>query len=264
MLRAIRVVLLSFCTLTLLSGSALATHWVVAQDGSGTHRSVHAAMADAVAGDTVYVQPGVYEGRIEFVNGVTVIGAGAGHTILRHGYGFEEVLHARNVASGRLEGVTIERLPSILPAPAVTLDSASVTFVDCTISGGQGAGIDVFGLSAAPTFEGCLITGNDGHGVWIRNSADVTLQRTEVSGNNLNGVLCETATIRLEGGAIENNALSGLVLANGASAEVSRTEFGTNDRTGRRPRCHARSLAPMTGGESRSTPTQFSRLDLST
>jgi len=232
MLRILRVALSVCCTLAFLSGSVLATHWVVALDGSGSHRSVHAAMADAVSGDSVYVQPGVYEGHIEFVNGVTIIGAGAGHTILRHGFGFEEVLRARNVASGRLEGVTIERLPSILAAPAVVLDSATITLVNCTITGGQGAGVDVSGLSASPTLEGCLIEDNDGHGVWIHGSGEVTLRRTEISGNRLNGALCESAAIRLQGGEIAGNALSGLVVAGDASAEVSDTQLTTNELWG--------------------------------
>jgi len=232
MVRAIRVVLVVLAAAALLAGSVSAAHWVVAKDGSGTHLSVHGAMNDASAGDTIYVQPGIYDGRIDFVNGVTVVGAGAGHTILRHGYGFEAVVFAKNTSSGRLEGVTIERLPSVLAAPAVVLDSSSLTFIDCTIKGGQGAGVEVFGLSAAPVFEGCLITGHEGHGIWVRDNGEAILRQSEVSENASNGILCENGTVRIESGSIEGNALSGLVLVAGSSGFLASTQLVTNERWG--------------------------------
>jgi len=228
-----RVVLLAVCALILLSGSVLATHWVVAQNGSGTHISLFAAMEDASSGDTIYIQPGVYEGRVEFVHGVTVVGAGAGHTILRHGYGFEEVLYAKNVAAGRLQGVTIERLPSVLAAPAVVLDSSSLDFIDCEILGGQEAGVEIYGISAAPTFEGCTIEGHDGHGLWIHDQGDATLRNTVIRDNASNGILCEGGRILIEGGSIEDNALSGLVLVGAALATIDdEPAFVTNERWG--------------------------------
>ena len=182
---------------------------IVSKDGLGAFHSVQAAINEAEYGDTIQVNPGVYEERIEFKNGVTVIGSGADHTIIRYGYGFDEVFHARNIVSGWIERVTLERMESVLDAPVVVLESAALTFSNCVITGGQQDGIRISGLSARPLLENC-----------------------EVVDNNVNGILCEAgAVLRVVGGALRNNH-GAAILAIDSEVELDGTLIAANDVTG--------------------------------
>jgi len=183
----------------------VAKQLIVSKEGLGAYRSVQAALNQAQSGDTVLVNPGVYEETVEFKNGVTVIGSGAEHTIIRYGYGFDEVLHAQNIVSGRIERVTLERMASVLDAPVVLLESAALTFSECVITGGRPEGVRVVGLSARAVFEAC-----------------------DVAGNEVNGILCEAgAVVRIVGGTVRDNGVAGVVGID-STLEVTGTSFGGN------------------------------------
>ncbi len=199
--------------LLLLSSAWLAAdaaQWVVALDGSGAFRSIQGAIDAASYGDVVYVSPGTYEEHVALKDGVRVLGAGASSTSIRYAYGFDEVVRAVNMGGGSLERVTIERLASVLPGPAVRVESAAAALIDCVVSGGQGAGIEVIGPVASLLLEGVDILDNAGHGVHVHDGGTVSLERCR----------------------IETNASSGLVVGTSSSADVRDGEIARNGRSG--------------------------------
>ena len=200
--------------------SVVGRQLIVSKEGLGTYRSVQAALNEAQAGDTVLVNPGVYEETIEFVNGVTVIGSGAEHTILRYGYGFDEVLHAKNIVSGRIERVTIERMPSVLDAPAVRLDSAAMTFSECVITGGTPAGLHIVGLAARAILEDCDLLANERYGIVCEDGAVVDLVGGTVRDNGTVGIYATNCDLAITRTRIEANATTGLVLDGTARAAI--------------------------------------------
>ena len=201
---------------------------VVSPEGSGGYRTIQGAINAAAYGDSIYVNPGIYEEHITFKNGVNLLGAGTSHSILRHGYGFEEVLLVRHASSGRIEGLSIERLGSVLAAPAVVLDSASITISDCVVTGAQEVGIEITGATSSPTIERTRILDNGGHGLRVSDGARVYVVGSEIGDNGGCGIfLGDGATAEVEGTAIEGNALSGIVLE-GASA-CTLTNVAIND-----------------------------------
>jgi len=221
MLRNLRV-LGCFLLPVLLAGfPALAAQLVVSPEGPGGYRTIQGAIDAAVYGDSIYVNPGIYEEHVTFKNGVSLLGAGPSHSILRHGYGFEEVLLVRHASSGRIEGLSIERIGSVLAAPAVVLDSASVTISDCVVAGAQEAGIEVTGSTSSPTVERTRILENAGHGLRVSDGARVYVVESEINDNGGCGIfLSGGATAEVEGTAIEGNSLSGIVLQ-GASVCIA-------------------------------------------
>ncbi len=210
MARSFRVVRWILLVLLIASSVAAGRQLRVSKDELGAYRSVQAAMRDAQAGDTIRVEPGVYEEQVDFVNGVTVIGSGAERTLIRYGYGFDEVLRAVNTASGRIVGVTLERMPSMLEAPVVVLDSAALTFQDCVISGGQGEGVRVGGISARAELVNCDVIGNRLHGISCETGGTVVVSGGSVSGNGGAGLRVIDGELQIDRTRIEDNDVSGI------------------------------------------------------
>jgi len=219
--RTLRVACLCLVFVALGLSWIASAQWIVSKDGSGTHRGIQSAIDAASPGDTIYVRPGVYDESLEFKNGISLIGSGAEVTIVRNGYGFDEVLHARNVSAGRIEGFTFRRLGSILPASVVVLESAAPTVADCVITGGQTSGLDIRGLSGTPTIDRCEIHGNGGNGVSIASGAAIRIDHSVIRDNGAAGILVEDSSVDLTSSELLSNGTSGVVLAGAALAALS-------------------------------------------
>ena len=198
---------------------------IVSKDGLGAFRSVQAAINEAEYGDTILVNPGVYEEQIEFKNGITVIGAGSAHTIIRYGYGFDEVLHARNVVSGRIERVTIERMESVLDASVVVLESAALTFSECIITGGRQDGIRISGLSGRLLLENCEVFANDVNGILCEGGAVLRVVGGTLRTNGGAGILAIDSAVEIDGTLFEANGVTGLVLDGTSCATLENAAF---------------------------------------
>ena len=224
-MRTTRVVACVSALALAVAVSAAGRQLVVSKDGLGAFRSVQAALNEAEYGDTILVNPGIYEEQFEFVNGVTVIGSGADHTIIRYGYGFEEVLYARNVVSGRIERVTLERMKSVLDAPVVVLESAALTFSECVITGGQEEGVRISGLSACPLLEDCEVVGNGGYGILCEGGAGLRIVGGALRANHGAGILVIDSGVEVDGTRFEANGVSGLVLEGASRATLESATF---------------------------------------
>jgi len=206
-----------------------AAQLLVSKDGSGGYTTIQGAMNAAGYGDTIRVGPGIYEEGVTFVNGVTLIGSGAAATVIRYGYGFEPVVHASHASAGRIEALTIERTASLLAAPAVLLEFASITIADVAITGAQESGIEIVESTSSPTLERVTIFGNTGHGVWAHGGARAVLVGCDVRGNGGNGVLL-TDGARAEVTAIDvaDNGAHGVALVDDAVATLDRCQIAGN------------------------------------
>ena len=206
--------------------AAASRQLVVSKEGLGTYRSVQAALNEASYGDTILVNPGTYEETIEFVNGVTVTGSGAEHTVIRYGYGFDEVLHAKNIVAGRIERVTLERMESVLDAPVVVVESAAITLSDCVISGGRPEGIHVVGLSARVTLERCTVTGSVPVGIVCEDGAAAALIGGAVRDNDGAGIHIVDSVLEVERTTIEGNGTAGVIVGGSSRASLRSATVG--------------------------------------
>jgi PKD repeat protein len=199
-----------------LSSALQARQWIVAQDGSGSFRTIQGAVNAASFGDTVYVSPGIYGEQVVVKDGVSIVGAGTGQTILRYTYGFDPVLLVQNASSARIESLSIERLPSILEGPVVLVESGSVAFADCIISGGQGAGMEVRGASSSAVLDRVVVLSNSGPGLWVHDSARVQGEGLRLAENEGPGLSVSAGSkAEISGSSLERNALGGCVVEDG-------------------------------------------------
>ncbi len=204
-----------------LASAARSAQWIVAQDGSGAFRSIQGAIDASSYGDIVYVSAGVYDEHVALKDGVRVVGAGTSNTVVRHAYGFDEVVRIHNMSSGSLEQVTIERLASVLPGPAVSADSAAASLVDCTIQSGQGAGVEAVGTACTLTLERVSIAGNAGHGLYVHDGARGVLLDSRIEENTGSGLVIGAASAaRVSGTTISDNGRCGIALEGDAELDI--------------------------------------------
>jgi len=225
-------VLLAVCLLVPALGIQ-AAQLLVSQDGTAQYRSIQAAVDAASHGDTIYVSPGIYEEHVTLKDGLTVIGAGSHRTIIRNTYGFDEAVTARNVSTGRLEGVTVERGASVLAAPSVVLEDASLSVVDCVIRGAQESGTVVRGTASRPSFVRVQIVENALHGIVAEEHSVVRLTDCTIKENQGSGlVVRDEARIECVDGTVSENRYSGVVIENDAEVTLTRTAIEENDAWG--------------------------------
>lgn len=205
---------------------ATATELLVSPDGSADYRTIRGAMDAAAFGDVIWVAGGVYEEQVALKDGVTVVGAGPQQTVVRYSYGFDPVLVIDHVSSGRIEGMTIERAPSILEGSTVAVTAGSAALVDCVIAGAVGPGVDVGEVTSDLTFDSVTIEDNAGAGIWVHDGASVTLDDCTIQGNEEAGVLAEDdARLGASGSRFEDNAGGGVVLESSATASLDGCEI---------------------------------------
>ena len=229
-----------FLLLTLLAVvflvSSLPAHsaqLIVSKEATGAYRTIQGAIDAAKYGDAIYVNPGVYEEQITFRDGIHLTGAGTGHTTVRFGYGFEEVISVRHASSGTIQGLRIERTGTILAAPAVVLESASIVLRDCEITGGQGAGIEISGAPSRTELAGLTVFGNTGHAIHASRGAHVTVRASTLHANGGCGILADgDAVVIVENAEIEGNALSGIALEASATATLRRSRISSHGEWG--------------------------------
>lgn len=228
-----RCAVLGSILLGLCAPAATAAQWVVAQDGTGGFRSIQGAINASSYGDVIYVSPGVYEEHVTLKDGVRVVGAGASSTIIRYAYGFDEVVRAQQMSSGSLEKVTVERLASVLPGPVVLADSAAAALIDCTLTGGQGSGVEVVGSTSTLTLDRVQVTENVGHGVLVHEAARVLLTDCVLDANSGSGLVVAASSVaRVSGTLVADNGRCGVTLEGNAYLDVKHSTIGTQSEWG--------------------------------
>lgn len=179
---------------------------VVALDGSGTHRSLAAAIADATPGATVRVGPGMHRLRRGFAirEAITLIGAGMDLT---------EVVCDRGDFVLRYEGRGLFGLRDL-----------SVRW-----EGPQGRAVDVVSVhgSAEVLIEDCRFTGATargqvaGAGLELKGAIRGSVRRCQANDNGWGIVAGDHAEPLLEGNTCRRNTISGIAYF-GDSAGIAR------------------------------------------
>ena len=230
MVRQLRATLLiaGFC---LLSFAAMGADVVVSTDGSGAFRSIQKAIDSAGYGDTILVNPGIYEETLVLVSGISIRGSGPSHTIIRSSYGYQPVVRGHAVGSVVIEGITLERSSSMLESAVVDLQSSQIVFRNCRITGGQEGGVRSTGL-ALLSFEDCDIEANLGYGLQISDAAQLTIKNCSITNNDSVGLHLHDTTAVIENSIFQWNGQAGITLEGAAMMECAEVTLSDNGSWG--------------------------------
>jgi hypothetical protein len=196
---------------TQTNAAVRAPELTVAQDGSGTHESIQAALDDALEGTVIRIGPGRYEDPLLITKSVSLIGAGWNETVIgpatpvapptpaemqeldrqfraastdeernrlrseaRDRF-FKPVVQVRNAAKVSFEGIKFT-LPGT--PPEGTLQDSTVIGIG----------------DAHARFDACAIVGSPGNGIVLSDGANVTLRNTLVAAAWNTGIRVERGT----------------------------------------------------------------------
>lgn len=181
----------------------------VDDDGEADFSSIQAAVNEAFPGDIIEVAPGIYRGQVLIRrDNITIVGAGAGQTILEHN---DVVVIFAGTRGGLLTGVTVNYTGTD-PHAAVVIFSARATLENNVITGATRSGVDVQGEGAHGFLKQNLIENNQGSGVFVHRDAEATLEANTILNNGQDG----QAGVEIKGNVIAN-LLSNLIEASGGS-----------------------------------------------
>ena len=207
-----RVMMFAVAYVLACACAGLSEQIVVSQDGNGDFSSIQRAIDAASYGDTVFVNPGTYVEPIALKHGVSLIGAGASHTKIESSYGYDSTLRAVSVSAVTIEGLTIERAPSILEAAALSAEASQLVISDCVIIGGRPTTIQVSGGLSSVELIDSTIDATEGSGLTVTNGGTVALRNALILDAVEYGLLLEDSEATADGGAIRYCGLSGVAV----------------------------------------------------
>ena len=238
------------CGVMVLFGAMSAAHAEVLEVPAEYER-IQEAIEDASAGDTVQVEAGFYNERIDFLGkAISVVGAGAEATTIDASgldgpvvrFASEEgsgsVLDGFRIGHGSGEQITDPVFGQVKCGGGVYVGSSSPTIQNCEIRSNAcwgGAGVCVVGGSA--TFSDCVIGDNiaEGHGggMYLLYSATPLIERCRFEGNTASwggGMTChgfsDAAIQDCEfAGNITNNVGGGMFIRSSSSPTVDGCSF---------------------------------------
>ena len=151
----------------------------------GPKKTIQAAINAADGPTEVRIASGTYAEVLELAGGLSLVGAGVGHTVLRPpSDGTGPAVYCHDDHAAVISNLSITTLPE---AGSVCIRShdSSVTLRNCTLTGSwNGIGINYTGLAR---LDNCLIAGNASHGIWASGTARIELINCTVADNAVQG-----------------------------------------------------------------------------
>jgi hypothetical protein len=186
--------------------------------------SIMAALADAVPGTTVLVEPGEYRERLVLRDGVRVVSRVPRGAAIRLPAGAGEqdaAVIAVGVTHAELSGFRIVGDAASPLGVGVMTRDAAVRLADLEITGAAGAGVDL-GAGEMVLLSGSHIRGNPGAGLVVRAGATPRLTNNVFAENATSDV--QTTAVVVETGAAPDwseNVFAGMRVQDVAGLEAA-------------------------------------------
>ncbi|MHC4336542.1 MAG: right-handed parallel beta-helix repeat-containing protein [Planctomycetota bacterium] len=205
----------------LMCGSAGARTLAVPED----YNSIQAAIGDAHAGDTVLVNPGVYDEPVTFKNGIRLVGTDVNEVRIT---GVEEyaVILVKDCNQGLITGFTIE--PNIetdtltRPLSGIKIANSKIEIEHCIVRNVFGSGIYSMGESVVKVRR-CVLESNAHMGIRLGAGVSVTASNNILRDNGEAGLSAKGTKSRLliEGNRVLRNKTFGFNLSGVKDATVT-------------------------------------------
>ena len=185
--------------------------------------SLAAAIRAAVAGDTVTLAPGEYEGPLELaLDGLTVCAAGeGGGSVVVRATGASPVIRA--TGSGlTVVGLELRQDSAGSAVDCVAVARGSAAFRLCSFKSALGSGLAVSGAKVAVSAEECSIDGTGKYGCFVADQAALDARSCVIQSCKAAGVVSRGKGSRFhaEKCTIQNNGESAACLGACARARV--------------------------------------------
>lgn len=209
-----------------LSGAAT---WTVSAAGGGDFATVNEAMTASSAGDTVWIDVGIYRESVGLRTGVTLLGAGMRDTRIEVDFTGNPV-YAVAVDSARVKDLTLAYIGNEEIA-TVYISGSSVTFEDCHLTGGP-ASVAYAVAGAKLTLTNCIIDGG-GAGVYLGDGSEGHVRASRISNLTWSGIAFEEGAFgSVRECTLAANGGAGILVNGAGSVTISGNVIARNEWVG--------------------------------
>jgi parallel beta-helix repeat protein len=191
--------------------------------------SIAEAMVKARANDTVRLNAGLYrESNIELKDGVRLLGAGMGRTVILADANDKTWVIRANRVRGRIEGLTVQHKGAakvLRDSGGIQVVGSNVQVVECEAKGTSGYGIAVR-KSIQSSVEDCYALDNKNCGILVKGGVgDSHVRGCLVKGNGHEGmvVACDANSVVERCIAVENGFHGMVISGDGRGQALMRT-----------------------------------------
>lgn len=231
----------SISILVLPSASSAGT-LEVTKNGSGIS-SIQEAVSQAESGDTLLVEPGLYEENVELDKdlNLTVHGDGSvrikgkldGKPVLRVGPSDVSVLIEGFTVEGAKGKLCEDLSKSVCPDGLLAAGKSSVRIKRSSLKSNEKTGARAIG-SARVKIEDSEIEGNGRAGLWLTESADVDIDNVRISNHESGIYVDRTAGLRIADSEVHSSSVYGIDLFGRSRIVLESSQVSGNEEGGMR------------------------------
>ena len=208
-------------------------------DGSGDYPDLEAAVAEAEAGETIYLAGGTYrlEESLVIDKSIALVGSGRDKTIIISSV---EGNVLRFVGDGllTLEGLTVQH-EGTLPANVVRVDSGEIDISNCHLTGATivndgklAAGLSVLGDTTG-SVKNCIVDNNSAAGILLAENSYLSLGENICQHNDGFGIVFkDNAGGQALNNKCNNNVVAGFFLQSEGEILIKNNECSRNGAEG--------------------------------
>lgn len=216
--------------------------------------TIQKAINEANPGDKIKVQPGVYNEKLTFKDGIELEGVDQNSVIIRCDANSGAVIEVNGCNSGFISHLTIEQSgqeiftdPNKIIMPVVLINSSSVKVFECIIQNGRGNGISIWRKGICEVSD-CVIQNNKFMGICIRQGNESSLiKNNKCLNNGGNGIyFLEGVSGNAEKNICSNNNYNGISVMSAMTSvklidNLCSDNNGSGIWVGQEARCEAKS-----------------------
>ncbi|PYJ48622.1 MAG: hypothetical protein DME87_11940 [Verrucomicrobia bacterium] len=202
----------------------------------GTYSKIQAAIDAARSGDTVKVAAGTYTGKLEFKDGINLIGAGMDQTLVRCGAAEGDLFTVRSCSAGVISDMGFEHTgenKTTNDYDLVWLDASAVKLLRCRIRHSGHVGIFCTAGDQS-VVQDCEVSGCGFSGIIVRSGAKTTLLHNRCENNTDVGIGADGADTSptLTRNEARGNTWAGIIFQKGAGGTAEANLCENNGEAG--------------------------------
>lgn len=240
------IFLLLLALLMILDGCAAKTSLIIDQSGNGDYRSIRKALDDWEPGQHLFIRPGVYDEQVILQTFMTIEGLidqekkesgpalGNPDAVVVEFTGGGPAMVGSNISEAKVSNISF-RIKAKSKQSTVQLTSADISIDNCTISGGERAGIESANFGRLD-LKNSIVEGNGFYGIFLHHQARANIENSTIRANDRGVYISrypdgippsrtqyreeDAGDILLKANTITGNKILGILASDGTEAEL--------------------------------------------